>query len=138
MFRKRLRSSEENNRHSIDIESKYTAYSKTDGLRLRKCRMKVKIARNQAEICLAKDINRNSIKLNKTKSSMNNLKNFRRKENEEVGLSHGEGRMEINATSLSPKLNEYFPFVLSRTCEEYKQRKSRVTTGNESRRLSSL
>lgn len=101
MLRKRLRSSEENNSHGIDIENKHTAYSKTGGLRLTKCRMKVKIVRNQAEIDVAKDINRNSKKTQPNK--IQHEQNFRHQESEEVGLSCGEGRMEINAASLSLK-----------------------------------
>lgn len=104
MFGKKLRSPEENKNHRIDIKSKQTAYSKTDGVRLTKRRKKVKIANNQAEIDAAKDINRNSEKNpNQTKPSKNNIKIFRHQESEEVGLSHGEGRMEINTASLSPK-----------------------------------
>lgn len=49
-FRKRLRSSEENNSPRINIKNKQTAYGKTDGLRLTKCRKKVENAKNQAEM----------------------------------------------------------------------------------------
>lgn len=120
MLRKWLRSSEVNNSHRIDIKSKRTAYGKTDVLRLTKCRKKVKIAKNQAETDVAKYINRNSKKMKQTKPSKNNIKNFRRQESEEKGLPRGEDRMEINTASLSPKCNEYFAFVLSRTREENK------------------
>lgn len=60
------------------------------------------------------------VKKNETKPSKNNIKNFRRQESEEKGLPRGEDRMEINTASLSPKCNEYFAFVLSRTREENK------------------
>lgn len=59
-------------------------------------------------------------KMKQTKPSKNNIKNFRRQESEEKGLPRGEDRMEINTASLSPKCNEYFAFVLSRTREENK------------------
>lgn len=69
------------------------------------------MAKNQAEIDVAKDINRNSKKTtnkthqtNQTKPRKTlNIKYFDHQESAEVGLSHGEGRMEIITVTLSPK-----------------------------------
>lgn len=67
------------------------------------------MAKNQAEIDITKDINRNSKKnlkqqTNQTKPRKNppGIKYFWHQESEEVGLSHGEGRMETNTATLSP------------------------------------
>lgn len=68
------------------------------------------MAKNQAEIDVAKDINRNSKKpqINNKPNKQNpeknpNIKYIWHQESEEVGLSHGEGRMEINTATLSPR-----------------------------------
>lgn len=68
------------------------------------------MAKNQAEIDIAKDINKNSKKPQTNKKNNQpkprktpNIKYCWHQESEEMGLSHGEGRTEINTATLLPK-----------------------------------
>lgn len=99
------------------------------------------MAKNQAEIDAAKDFNWNSKKNPKQTTNQPNktqkktgIKHFYHQESEEVGLSHGEGRMEINTATLSSKWYKYFAFFLRRTNRVCREEQSKVTSGNGSRR----